>query len=117
MSVGQSGMLRAHTLFREGNYGEAVALFSAGAREGNTRALFNLAYCLQYGYGVQADPARAFGLYQHLLYEEDGDLYLSIYAPENAGTEEINYNPVILGIQENDAVRRQVAVSQKAKSA
>ena len=61
------------TLFREGNYGEAVALFSAGAREGNTRALFNLAYCLQYGYGVQADPARAFGLYQHLLYEEDGD--------------------------------------------
>ena len=56
MSVGQSGILRAHTLFREGNYGEAVALFSAGAREGNTRALFNLAYCLQYGYGVQADP-------------------------------------------------------------
>ena len=52
MSVGQSGILRAHTLFREGNYGEAVALFSAGAREGNTRALFNLAYCLQYGYGV-----------------------------------------------------------------
>ena len=51
------------------------------------------------------------------LYEEDGDLYLSISAPENAGTEEINYNPVILGIQENDAVRRQVAVSQKAKSA
>ena len=51
------------------------------------------------------------------LYEEDGDLYLSISAPENTGTEEINYNPVILGIQENDAVRRQVAVSQKAKSA
>lgn len=50
------------------------------------------------------------------LYEEDGDLYLSISAPENTGTEEINYNPVILGIQENDAVRRQVAVSQKAKS-
>ena len=22
---------------------------------------------------LQADPARAFGLYQHLLYEEDGD--------------------------------------------
>ena len=41
----------------------------------------------------------------------------SISAPENTGTEEINYNPVILGIQENDAVRRQVAVSQKAKSA
>lgn len=51
------------------------------------------------------------------LYEEDGDLYLSISAPENTGTEKINYNPVILGIQENDAVRRQVAVSQKAKSA
>lgn len=51
------------------------------------------------------------------LYEEDGDLYLSISAPENTGTEEINYDPVILGIQENDAVRRQVAVSQKAKSA
>jgi len=51
------------------------------------------------------------------LYEEDGDLHLSISAPENTGTEEINYNPVILGIQENDAVRRQVAVSQKAKSA
>ena len=40
MSVGQSGILRAHTLFREGNYGEAVALFSAGAREGNTRSIF-----------------------------------------------------------------------------
>jgi hypothetical protein len=51
------------------------------------------------------------------LYEEDGDLYLSISAPENTGTEKINYNPVILGIQENDAGRRQVAVSQKAKSA
>ena len=51
------------------------------------------------------------------LYEEDGDLYLSISAPENTGTEKINYNPVILGIRENDAVRRQVAVSQKAKSA
>lgn len=51
------------------------------------------------------------------LYEEDGDLYLSISAPENTGAEKINYNPVILGIQENDAVRRQVAVSQKAKSA
>lgn len=51
------------------------------------------------------------------LYEEDGDLYLSISAPENTGTKEINYNPIILGIRENDAVRRQVAVSQKAKSA
>lgn len=42
---------------------------------------------------------------------------LRLPAPENTGTEKINYNPVILGIQENDAVRRQVAVSQKAKSA
>lgn len=73
MSVGQSGILRAHTLFREGQYREAVELFSAGAREGNTRALFDLAYCLQYGYGIDADPARAFNLYRHLLYEEDGD--------------------------------------------
>ena len=32
------------------------------------------------------------------LYEEDGDLYLSISAPENTGAEKINYNPVILGI-------------------
>ncbi len=73
MSVGQSGILRAHTLFREGRYGEAAALFSAGAREGNTRAIFDYAYCLQYGYGVPADPERAFSLYRHLLYEEDGD--------------------------------------------
>ncbi len=73
MSVGQSELLRAHILFREGHYDEAAKLFSAGAREGNTRAMFDLAYCLQYGYGVPADPARALGIYRHLLYEEDGD--------------------------------------------
>lgn len=73
MSIGQSGILRAHVLFRDGRYCEAVEVFSAGAREGNTRAIFNLAYCLQYGYGIDADPARAFSLYRHLLYEEDGD--------------------------------------------
>lgn len=68
-----TNILRAHNLFREGQYEQAVALFSAGAREGNTRALFDLAYCLQYGYGLPADPKRAFDLYLHLKYEEDGD--------------------------------------------
>lgn len=49
------------------------------------------------------------------LYEEDGDLYLSIYAPENTGTAMISYDSVILGIREDSTVRREVAVSQKGK--
>lgn len=71
MSV--TNILHAHSLFREGRYEEAVALFSAGARERDPRAVFDLAYCLQYGYGVPADPKRAFDLYVHLKYEEEGD--------------------------------------------
>lgn len=73
MAIGQSGILRAHTYFCEGRYKEAVELFSAGAREHNARAVFDLAYCLQYGYGIEADPERAFNLYLHLKYEEEGD--------------------------------------------
>ena len=68
-----SDILRANILFTEGKYGEAAVLFAAGAREGHTRAIFNYAYCLQYGYGVDADPGRAFRLYTHLRYEEEGD--------------------------------------------
>lgn len=73
MSASQANVLRAHSLFCEGRHEEAAALFAAGAREGNTRALFDLAYCLQYGYGIPADPKRAFDLYVHLKYEEEGD--------------------------------------------
>ncbi len=66
-------ILRAHALFCDGHYTEAVAIYARGAAEGHTRAIFNYAYCLQYGYGVPADPQKAFELYEHLRYEEDGD--------------------------------------------
>ncbi len=66
-------MLRASTLFMDGRYKEAFVLFEQGMQAGNTRAIFNYAYCLQYGYGIEADPARAFEVYGFLRYEEDGD--------------------------------------------
>lgn len=68
-----TNILRAHSLFCEGKYEQAAALFSEGARERDPRALFDLAYCLQYGYGLPADPGRAFDLYLHIKYEEEGD--------------------------------------------
>ncbi len=66
-------ILRANALFCDGMFTEAASLFAAGAGEGHTRAIFNYAYCLQYGYGVPADPARALSMYTYLRYEEDGD--------------------------------------------
>ncbi len=72
MTVNES-VIHAGALFSEGRYAEAVALYKAAMEAGNTRAVFNYAYCLQYGYGLPADPARAFDIYLHLRYEEEGD--------------------------------------------
>ncbi len=66
-------LLRASTLFLDGRYAEAFAIYERGMQAGHTRAIFNYAYCLQYGYGVTADPARAFEMYCFLRYEEEGD--------------------------------------------
>ncbi len=66
-------VLRADALFCDGRYAEAVAAFERGMQAGHTRATFNYAYCLQYGYGLPADPARAFEIYSYLRYEEEGD--------------------------------------------
>lgn len=68
-----SEILRANAMFSDGRYEEAFALFKRGAAEGHTRAIFNYAYCLQYGYGTDADPAQALKYYRYLRYEEDGD--------------------------------------------
>ena len=72
MTVDES-IIRANALFCDGRYAEAFSLYEAGMTAGHTRAIFNYAYCLQYGYGTTADPARAFELYGYLRYEEDGD--------------------------------------------
>ena len=72
MTVDES-IIRANALFCDGRYAEAFSLYEAGMKAGHTRAIFNYAYCLQYGYGTTADPARAFELYGYLRYEEDGD--------------------------------------------
>ncbi len=66
-------MIRANAMFDDGRYAEAFLLYEAGMKAGHTRAIFNYAYCLQYGYGVEPDPARAFEVYGFLRYEEDGD--------------------------------------------
>ncbi len=66
-------ILRANVLFMDGHYSEALAIYEAGMKAGHTRAIFNYAYCLQFGYGTKADPARAYEIYRHLRYEEDGD--------------------------------------------
>ncbi len=66
-------ILRANARFCDGQYAEAAEIYARGATEGHTRAIFNYAYCLQYGYGLTADPVRAHELYIHLRYEEDGD--------------------------------------------
>ncbi len=66
-------IIRAGALFCDGRYAEALRLFEAGMEAGHTRAIFNYAYCLQYGYGVEADPARAYDIYRYLRYEEEGD--------------------------------------------
>lgn len=66
-------IIRANAMFTEGKYTEALALYRLGMKEGHTRATFNFAYCLQYGYGTDPDPARALELYTYLRYEEEGD--------------------------------------------
>ncbi len=66
-------IIRAGALFLDGRYAEAFRLYEDGMQKQNTRAIFNYAYCLQYGYGVEADPARAYELYRYLRFEEDGD--------------------------------------------
>ena len=68
-----NAILRAGSLFTEGHYAEALRLYDEGMKAGHTRAIFNYAYCLQYGYGTAPDPARAIELYTYLRYEEDGD--------------------------------------------
>ncbi len=68
-----SEILHANALFSDGRFEEAFAIFKRGAAEGHTRAAFNFAYCKQYGYGTEADPAAAFKMYNHLRYEEEGD--------------------------------------------
>lgn len=66
-------IIRANALFTEGRFSEALGLYEKGIKTGHTRAIFNYAYCLQYGYGVEADPAKALELYIYLRYEEEGD--------------------------------------------
>ena len=68
-----NAIIKASAMFTEGQYAAALAIFKEGAAAGHTRAIFNYAYCLQYGYGVDPDPAQAFELYTHLRYEEEGD--------------------------------------------
>lgn len=40
---------------------------------------------------------------------------LSVYVPENTSGTGIDYNPVILGIREDDHVRREISISQQGK--
>ena len=68
-----NAILRANSLFTEGHYTEALRLYDEGVKAGHTRAIFNYAYCLQYGYGIDPDPVKAFELYTYLRYEEEGD--------------------------------------------
>ena len=66
-------IIRAAALFTEGKYTEALSIYERGMKEGHTRAIFNYAYCLQYGYGIAPDPGKAFELYTYLRSEEEGD--------------------------------------------
>lgn len=47
-----------------------------------------------------------------IVYGPGGILVLSIEVPKNASEEGVDYNPVIVGVRENDAVRRRVSISQ-----
>lgn len=68
-----NAIIRANALFTEGKYTEALRIYEQGVQVSHTRAIFNYAYCLQYGYGIDPDPAKAFELYTYLRYEEEGD--------------------------------------------
>lgn len=50
-----------------------------------------------------------------IVYVPGGILVLSIEVPNNASEEGVGYNPVIVGVRENDAVRRRVSISQKGQ--
>lgn len=71
--VTDNDIIKANALFTEGKYTEALRVYEAGMKNGHTRAIFNYAYCLQYGYGIDPDPQKAFELYTHLRFEEEGD--------------------------------------------
>lgn len=51
------------------------------------------------------------------LYEEDGDMYLSVAAPNNTSIAPIEYDPVILGIREDSSLLRKATVSQQGANA
>ena len=71
--VSDNEIIKANALFTEGHYTDALRTYEAGMKNGHTRAIFNYAYCLQYGYGIDPDPAKAFELYTYLRFEEEGD--------------------------------------------
>ena len=71
--VSDNEIIKANALFTEGHYTEALRTYEAGMKNGHTRAIFNYAYCLQYGYGIDPDPQKAFELYTYLRFEEEGD--------------------------------------------
>ena len=56
--VSDNDIIKANALFTEGKYTEALPIYEAGMKNGHTRAIFNYAYCLQYGYGIEPDPKR-----------------------------------------------------------
>lgn len=66
-------IIRASALFLDGRYAEALRIYGEGMEKKHPRATFNYAYCLQYGYGIEADPRRAYEIYRYLRYEEEGD--------------------------------------------
>ena len=68
-----NAIIKANALFTEGRYTDALRIYDEGMKAGHTRAIFNYAYCLQYGYGIDPDPQKAFELYTYLRYEEEGD--------------------------------------------
>ena len=69
----QSEMLRAAGCFMDGRYTDALKIYKKLAKEGSSRAMFNVAYCTQYGYGTEANGKEAFELYTRLLHTEEGD--------------------------------------------
>ena len=60
-------IIRAAALFTEGKYTEALSVYERGMKDGHPRAIFNYAYCLQYGYGITPDPEK---LRYHVLLDE-----------------------------------------------
>lgn len=63
----------ANRLFMEGDASSAAAMYHALAREGDTDAAFNFAYCLWRGIGVDPDFARAKNFFAFARDTEGGD--------------------------------------------